>query len=199
MTKNLFGNEDNPPAMVKYPDGFVRFWAAWPKHFRKVAKSYCYTIWRRDKLEKLADTILLAVMAYRCGQVGNWAQQGGQFIPMPQTWLKGKRWDCEITIEVNSRQRQAAPQPDRVKEQIAVESRAMQAGWGKLSKPDRLPWMETAAAKHTGATVEAALWITAMVEWWAASGRAAWKAQQSPEQAQIPPAPPTAADPTAAT
>ena len=39
----------------------------------------------------LVETILVAVARQR--QSEQWQREGGRFIPMPATWINGRRWD----------------------------------------------------------------------------------------------------------
>lgn len=79
------------PAVPVVPPGFVRFWDSWPKSPRKGGKSKCLTIWRRAKLEAEADSIVAHVLALRA--LPDWTKQNGEFIPAPEVYLNGRRWD----------------------------------------------------------------------------------------------------------
>lgn len=73
------------------PSGFAKFWAAWPQGDRKTGKAKCVGLWRRLRLEPKADAIVAAVEAWK--QTESWTKDRGEFIPMPQTWLTGGRWE----------------------------------------------------------------------------------------------------------
>jgi len=75
--------------------GFDRFWKAWPKHFRKTGKTKCQAIWKRQGLEARTEQVLLAVKQDKGSP--KWEEDGGQYVPMPSTWLNGCRWDRDET------------------------------------------------------------------------------------------------------
>jgi hypothetical protein len=64
-----------------YSDGFVRFWAAYP---RKVAKPKAWKAWPGDDL---ADVIVQAVAKQRPGL------PEVRYIPHPATWLNARQWE----------------------------------------------------------------------------------------------------------
>ena len=70
------------------------FWKAYPKRKGKgnVEKWF--------KANKPTDD-LLAHMLHKIEELkttSDWKKENGQFIPMPYTWLNGKRWDDELQI-----------------------------------------------------------------------------------------------------
>jgi uncharacterized protein YdaU (DUF1376 family) len=73
--------------------GFTRFWQAYP---RKQGKGLCERWWATHR----PDDVLLGVMLAKieaATQSLQWQRDGGQFIPMPATWLNQKRWEDELT------------------------------------------------------------------------------------------------------
>ena len=80
-----------PPA--KKADDFTMFWLAYPK---KQDKQNALKAWK--KLNPDAETqrkMILAIQAQRASP--QWQKDGGQFIPMPSTWLNGRRWEDQST------------------------------------------------------------------------------------------------------
>ena len=73
------------------PEGFVRWWAVYPK---KVGKMAALAAWRKHKAEPMADQIIKATR--RQSKSDAWAADGGQYIPHPTTWLNQGRWDDEV-------------------------------------------------------------------------------------------------------
>ena len=68
---------------------FARFWQEYP---RKDAKLNAVRAWQKlDPDTALVETILVAVARQR--QSEQWQREGGRFIPMPATWINGRRWD----------------------------------------------------------------------------------------------------------
>lgn len=78
------------------PDGFRRFWDAWPKHPRKVARRQCLRKWCANDLEASADRIVQAVEAAKRSR--DWTKDGGQYVPMPLTWLNQGRWEAASAL-----------------------------------------------------------------------------------------------------
>ena len=84
-------------------------WADYPK---KIGKGDAAKVWKTMRPSAdLQSRIREAVASQRtCRQ---WMKDGGQYIPMPSTWLRQKRWDD-------------APEPD-VPVQAAVATRTSAA------------------------------------------------------------------------
>lgn len=85
------GTGDPIPTPPKPPEkpGFSAFWAAYP---RKDGKKDALKAWNRlapgaGELEE----ILSALGRQRASP--QWTKEGGQFIPLPATWLNGRRWE----------------------------------------------------------------------------------------------------------
>lgn len=70
---------------------FAEFWEAWPASKRKGGKAVCLTLWERGNLDPQADAILAHVRAMR--GTTDWTKQAGEFVPAPEVYLRGKRWD----------------------------------------------------------------------------------------------------------
>lgn len=83
---------------------FERFWAAWPKHFRKVGKAKCWARWKKDGLDSKADHVIAVVESMKASE--KWKEDRGKYIPGPIVWLNQQRWDCELEDV-------AAPKPHR--------------------------------------------------------------------------------------
>lgn len=76
-------------------DGFAAFWAAYPK---KAGKADALKAWN-----KLAPDVVLQEQMGKALEVQKqsqqWRKDGGQYIPMPATWLNGKRWEDEVQTQ----------------------------------------------------------------------------------------------------
>lgn len=71
--------------------GFERFWAVYPK---KDAKADALKTWRQVKPDEETLTLIIAdVQARSCGEA--WTKDDGQFIPLPATYLRKRRWTDE--------------------------------------------------------------------------------------------------------
>lgn len=67
--------------------GFLRFWQAWPKSERKVAKAECAKKWRKENLEGDTDAITAHVVAMKATK-----QWRDGYDPAPLTYLNQRRW-----------------------------------------------------------------------------------------------------------
>ena len=70
---------------------FESFWKSWPSHPRKVDKAKCAKHWKAHKLDSKADEIMAGLEAWKHSDA--WTKDGGQFIPLPATWLNNERWN----------------------------------------------------------------------------------------------------------
>lgn len=70
---------------------FGRFWSAYPK---KVGKANCERWFARHKVDEETLQAMLESLAY-LKTTEQWQKDGGQYIPNPQTWLNGRRWEDE--------------------------------------------------------------------------------------------------------
>lgn len=70
---------------------FARFWAAWPSSSRKGGKAACAELWRKGKLDAVADEVVAHVESMKRSE--DWTKEGGRFIPAPAVYLRGRRWD----------------------------------------------------------------------------------------------------------
>lgn len=78
--------------------GFSDFWEAWPKSLRKGARSECEKVWKTGKLDKNAAEIVAHVRVL--AKSPGWKKQGGEFIPAPVVYLRGRRWDgAELDLD----------------------------------------------------------------------------------------------------
>jgi hypothetical protein len=69
---------------------FTSFWDVWPKSKRKVDRAGCLRTWEARDLDKQADQIMRAVALAKHSK--DWTKDGGDWIPMPITWLRQERW-----------------------------------------------------------------------------------------------------------
>lgn len=84
-------------------DGFAAFWAAYPK---KAGKADALKAWN-----KLAPDVVLQEQMGKALEVQKqsqqWRKDGGQYIPMPATWLNGRRWEDEAPQTQGEQQKKA--------------------------------------------------------------------------------------------
>jgi len=77
------------PKAEKTAARFAEWWAVYPK---KVNKKNALAIWKRKKLDRIADT-LIEKTRERIASDPNWANG---YILNPTTYLNGERWNDEI-------------------------------------------------------------------------------------------------------
>jgi hypothetical protein len=71
-------------------DSFDQFWAAYPK---RVARKDAMKAWQQVHGARHLDAILAALDWQR--QQESWVKDGGQYIPLGASWLRGERWTDE--------------------------------------------------------------------------------------------------------
>jgi len=89
-------NEKN----TTYSNEFEQFWAIYP---RRQGKGLAYSTFSRLSLgDGLLDKIIAAVEIQK--KSDQWTKEGGQYIPMPATWLNQRRWEDEgISIQTKKK------------------------------------------------------------------------------------------------
>lgn len=73
---------------------FDLFWQAYPKRQDKKKAREAFERLKPDRA--LLDTILSAIESQRASP--QWQKEGGRFIPLPSVWLRGRRWEDELTV-----------------------------------------------------------------------------------------------------
>ena len=71
--------------------GFDEFWAAYPK---KTGKGEARKAWEKIKPRAALLEQMLNAITWQ-SQSEQWRKDGGQYIPMPATWLNQQRWEDE--------------------------------------------------------------------------------------------------------
>jgi uncharacterized protein YdaU (DUF1376 family) len=73
----------------EFPAGFDAFWQAYPRKQAKTQAAKAFARLRAD------DTLLARMLSAIAQQAATeqWTKDGGQFIPMPASWLNGGRWE----------------------------------------------------------------------------------------------------------
>lgn len=86
------GKEGKTRDASREPVGFKAFWDVYPN---RSARQNAVNAWAKlDPDEQLQGVIVKAVSAQAKGD--GWQKNAGQFVPLPATWLNGKRWTDEI-------------------------------------------------------------------------------------------------------
>ncbi len=74
------------------PEGFGRWWAAYPKH---VKKADAIKAWAKLAPDLALRERMLSVLSVQV-ESEQWRKDSGQFVPYPTTYLNGRRWEDEI-------------------------------------------------------------------------------------------------------
>ena len=78
-----------PPKPPKVePDGFEEFYSAYPRKEARAAAAKAFA-----KVKEPVSTLLTALAWQR--ERNEWKKDGGQFIPLPASWLNAERWKDE--------------------------------------------------------------------------------------------------------
>ena len=85
---------------------FEEFWRTYP---RREAKKNALAAWKKLKVNPEMMSGIMAALRKQTGSE-QWTREGGRYIPLPATWLNGRRWEDEITSPAPS----SAPAPTRV-------------------------------------------------------------------------------------
>lgn len=75
------------------PEGFRRFWDAYPPGPRKVNRRGCLKTWTARSLEAHTEAIVAGLERWKTSR--QWRENGGQFVPQPATWLNQDRWETD--------------------------------------------------------------------------------------------------------
>jgi hypothetical protein len=68
---------------------FESFWKEYPK---KIGKGDAFKSWNKNGRPPL-EKIIKSIRDQK--ESDQWRKDGGQYIPMPATWINQKRWDDE--------------------------------------------------------------------------------------------------------
>lgn len=78
----------------KEPIEFLKFWESYPK---KKSKQEALRAWLKLKPDpELQTEILLAIENSK--RDPQWLKNNGDYIPLPASWINGKRWEDELEI-----------------------------------------------------------------------------------------------------
>jgi hypothetical protein len=96
-TQPVFSRRQSAGVVGEYSADFLSFWEAYPK--KKGGKHEAFKAWnkasgRRPPLEK----ILAAITDQTNSR--DWKKDGGQFIPLPATWINQGRWEDEPSLDL---------------------------------------------------------------------------------------------------
>ena len=76
-------------------EGFNAFYAAYPRH---EGKADALKAWNKLKPDIVLQTKMGEALTAQ-KKSPQWTKNNGQYIPMPSTWLNGKRWEDEVQTQ----------------------------------------------------------------------------------------------------
>lgn len=88
-TRNPIQSNPNPNPN---PILFDIFWTAYPKHAAKADAQKAFKALNPN--DELLRTILSAIETWK--KTDDWMKDGGKFVPLPATYIRGKRWEDEL-------------------------------------------------------------------------------------------------------
>lgn len=80
------------PAATDLLDGFDQFYRLYP---RRQKRPNAELAWKKLKPDAALREILIAALAKHCLRP-DWVKDGGQYIPLPASWLNGRCWEDEL-------------------------------------------------------------------------------------------------------
>ncbi len=83
--------------VVSTPEGFERFWKAYPK---RVDRSKAEDAWRKLNPDAALQVVILSALSWQANQP-DWVKQGRQFMPFGAVYLNNRRWEDEPTRMVD--------------------------------------------------------------------------------------------------
>jgi len=91
---------------LDYTPGFRSFWSLYP---RRIGKGAAFLSWKRSGCEGISEAVVKAVRE----QLPHLVREGGQFRPLPATWLNQRRWEDDPfgTSSEGTTARPTAPEP----------------------------------------------------------------------------------------
>lgn len=78
-------------------DLFAKFWALYP---RKQDKAKAQKAWAKLKVDADLFALIAKGLAAQAAS-HDWLKDGGKYVPMPTTWLNGRRWEDEVKTNVH--------------------------------------------------------------------------------------------------
>lgn len=88
------------PAVSEQADLFPKFWSLYP---RKQDKAKAQKAWAKLKVTDELFTVIAKGLSLQVVSA-DWLKEGGKYVPMPTTWLNGKRWEDEVKPSSNVHQ-----------------------------------------------------------------------------------------------
>lgn len=101
LTPTIGSKESTKERLPPYPPkgavaGFESFWINYP---RKEAKVAAERAWKKlSPSGPLFRSVMAALIVHK--NRPDWRKEGGRFIPLPASWLNGRRWEDKLEKEI---------------------------------------------------------------------------------------------------
>lgn len=103
---------------VSSPEQMTRFEAWYSLYPRKEARAMAEKAWLRlapdDELARRITDVLCKQIA-----AGLWSER--KFVPLPASWLNGRRWEDDLLVEAPRGRQGSRPQPPVIQKDVKVE------------------------------------------------------------------------------
>jgi hypothetical protein len=83
---------------------FAHFWAVYPKRRDKARAKKAWT--KLNPSPELVNNIVTHVVASAASP--DWRKDDGQYVPLPSTYLNGRRWEDELKVATSQPARTVA-------------------------------------------------------------------------------------------
>jgi uncharacterized protein YdaU (DUF1376 family) len=100
LTINQEPIDQKPTSQATVDDLFPKFWALYP---RKQDKAKAQKAWTKLKVTEVLFALIVKGLSVQVVSA-DWLKESGKYIPLPTTWLNGKRWEDEVKVASNVHQ-----------------------------------------------------------------------------------------------
>lgn len=154
------------PVRFNYPDDFNAWWSAYPKTKNK-SKKNAFTEWKKAVRSVTAEKLLELTEMY----AANPGQDDLRFIPDPERWLKGSRWETVADVDADPAASRPSEDPTDPAAWLGLPSGGWSAPWGEnapaVAPVDSLPVLDADVVPGDGwgdsGPSEPAFWVPAAV------------------------------------
>lgn len=154
------------PVRFDYPDDFNAWWSAYPKTKNK-SKKNAFTEWKKAVRSVTAEKLLELTEMY----AANPGQDDLRFIPDPERWLKGSRWETVGEVDADPAASRPSEDPTDPAAWLGLPSGGWSAPWGEdapaVAPVDALPVLDADVVPEDGwgdsGPSEPAFWVPTAV------------------------------------
>lgn len=159
------GSRKNP-VRFNYPDDFNSWWSSYPKTKNK-SKKNAFTEWKKAVRSVTAEKLLELTKMY----AANPGQDDLRFVPDPERWLKGSRWETVAEVDADPAASRPSEDPTDPAAWLGLPSGGWSAPWGEnapaVAPVDALPVLDADVVPEDGwgatGPSEPAFWVPTAV------------------------------------